>query len=154
MYKQKCILWNDIKKKSIRKREKKNLSHLKFGSGKTVKALIQVFCTNAPINDALEFTSRELLQNCFVSKIFWIEKNFDPIYRIYVDLKKRILSSTTSNLKIKIVLLFLILLRHVDSEKIKLCRKCIFTIIFTILLLFILNNVVLKFIKFIKFYLH
>lgn len=89
MYKQKCILWNDIKKKSIRKREKKNLSHLKFGSDKTVKALIQVFCTNAPINDALEFTSRELLQNCFVSKIFWIEKNFDPIYRIYVDLKKK-----------------------------------------------------------------
>lgn len=128
---------------------------MKFGSDKTVKALIQVFCTNAPINDALEFTSREccykivLCQRCSGSK-----KNFDPIYRIYVDLKKRILSSTTSNLKIKIVLLFLILLRHVDSEKIKLCRKCIFTIIFTILLLFILNNVVLKFIKFIKFYLH
>lgn len=74
MYKQKCILWNDIKKKSIRKREKKNLSHLKFGSGKTVKALIQVFCTNAPINDALEFTSREccykivLCQRCSGSK--------------------------------------------------------------------------------------
>lgn len=49
-------------KKNIRKRNsfltKEKNSDLKFGSDKTVRALIQVFYTNAPINDALEFIVR------------------------------------------------------------------------------------------------
>lgn len=61
-------------KKNIRKRNsfltKEKNSDLKFGSDKTVRALIQVFYTNAPINDALEFIVR-------ATKLFYVKDVLD-----------------------------------------------------------------------------
>lgn len=75
-------------KKNIRKRNsflaKEKNSDLKFGSDKTVRALIQVFYTNAPINDALEFIVR-------ATKLFYVKDVLDrkKFYFPYRYMKKQ-----------------------------------------------------------------